>query len=234
LIVWDPEEKEILGGYRYILGDKVAEAPECIKLLATSHMFHFSDQFIQEYLPRTIELGRSFVQPQYQSSKAGAKSLYALDNLWDGLGGLVIKHPHMEFFFGKVTMYTHYNQNARDLILGYMRKYFHDPDKLVYPYKPVQLGLSQEQLDRIFSSSSAVDDYKILNKKVREYGENIPPLINAYMNLSPSMKTFGTAINDEFGDVEETGIIIRIRDLYKAKIDRHLSSYDPDDHLNHQ
>jgi hypothetical protein len=234
LIVWDPDEKEILGGYRYIMGDKVAEAPETTHLLATSHMFHFSDKFIKEFLPQTIELGRSFVQPVYQSSKAGAKSLYALDNLWDGLGGLVVKNPKMHYFFGKVTMYTHYNQVARDYILGFMRKHFRDNDNLVYPYKPVELKLSQKELDEVFCNDTFADDYKVLNKKVRELNENIPPLINAYMNLSPSMKTFGTAINDEFGDVEETGIIIKIHDLYKAKVERHFDTFNPNDKYNHQ
>lgn len=229
LIVWDPDEKEILGGYRYIMGDAVLKSPGVTACLATSHMFRFSDKFINEFLGHTIELGRSFVQPQYQSSKAGAKSLYALDNLWDGLGGLVVKNPNMEYFFGKVTMYTHYNQKARDLILGFMRKYFVDKDNLVSPFHPVELKLTQQELDQLFTGNSFMDDYKVLNKNVRDLGENIPPLINAYMHLSPSMRTFGTAINDEFGDVEETGIIIRIRDLYKAKIERHLDSYKPED-----
>jgi hypothetical protein len=232
LIVWDPEEKEILGGYRYIMGDKVLLDPGKTDCLATSHMFKFSQKFIDEFLPFTIELGRSFVQPHYQSSKAGSKSLFALDNLWDGLGGLLLKNQHMQYFFGKVTMYTHYNQTARDLILGFMRKYFRDRDNLVEPFHPVTLALAQQELDAIFSADSFMDDYKILNKRVRELGENIPPLINAYMNLSPSMRTFGTAINDEFGDVEETGIIIRIQDLYKAKVERHFDTYDPND-VNH-
>ncbi len=234
LIVWDPDEKEILGGYRYIMGDKVKADPDGIKCLATSHMFHFSEQFINDFLGQTIELGRSFVQPQYQSSKMGAKSLYALDNLWDGLGGLTIKNPEMLYFFGKVTMYTHFNQTARDLILGFMRKYFRDKDNLVYPYYPVKLVMTDDQLSNIFEGTNFMDDYKILNKRVRELGENIPPLINAYMNLSPSMRTFGTAINDDFGDVEETGIILSIKDLYKTKIERHVESFDPNDLKNHQ
>ncbi len=227
LIVWDPDEKEILGGYRYILCKHLPQNQDGIKFLATSHMFHFSDQFIKEYLPQTIELGRSFVQPQYQSSKAGAKSLYALDNLWDGLGSLMVDHADMKYFFGKVTMYTHYNQAGRDLTLGFLAKYFKDKENLIYPYKPVQIGLSEEQYNTIFNAGSFAEDYKILSKKVRELGENIPPLINAYMNLSPSMKTFGTAINDEFGDVEETAIIINLRDLYDGKTARHVNSYNP-------
>lgn len=229
LIVWDPIEKEILGGYRYIMGYDIPKDANGNVMLATSRLFHFSKQFVDEYLPYTIELGRSFVQPQYQSSKAGAKSLFALDNLWDGLGSLIVDHPEMKYFFGKVTMYTHFNQHARDMILGFMGKYFNDPDNLVYPHKPVKIGLSDAELKELFSGSNFMEDYKILSKGVREYGENIPPLINAYMSLSPSMRSFGTAINDRFGDVEETGIIITINEFNKAKTDRHVKTYNPNE-----
>lgn len=225
LIVWDPDEREILGGYRYILCKHLPQTQEGTKYLATSHMFHFTDKFIEEYFPRMIELGRSFVQPLYQSSKAGAKSLYALDNLWDGLGSLVVDHPDMQYFFGKVTMYTHFNQQARDLILGFWKKYFGDKDNIVYAYNPITISTSADEIDAIFVEGSFQADYKILVKRVRELGENIPPLVNAYMNLSPSMKVFGTAINDEFGDVEETAILINLHDLYASKSERHVNTY---------
>jgi hypothetical protein len=229
LIVWDPKAREILGGYRYIMCDNLKTDAEGKIHLATSRMFHFSDQFIKEHLPHTIELGRSFVQPQYQSSKMGAKSLYAMDNLWDGLGSLIINHPHMKYFFGKVTMYAHSNLKVRSLIRAFMDKYFNDPDKLVYPYNPVKSALTDSEIKEIFSGNSFSDDYKTLSKSVRELGENIPPLINAYMNLSPSMKTFGTSVNERFGGVEETGIIITIQELYQAKINRHVHSYKPNE-----
>ncbi len=231
LIVWDPEEKEILGGYRYIMGDQIPRDEDGNVRLATSRMFHFSDNFLDNWLPHTIELGRSFVQPQYQSSKQGAKSLFALDNLWDGLGSLIVNHPEMKYFFGKVTMYNHYNQEARDLILSFMRRYFRDPDNLVYPLDKfkIKLGLTEEQVNEVLQGPSFVEDYKALNKRVRELGESIPPLVNAYMNLSPSMRSFGTAVNDRFGDVEETGIIITIKEFNKAKTQRHVDSYNPND-----
>ena len=63
LVVWDPTEREILGGYRYILGSEICKTGNPLEHLATSKLFHFSDKFNNEYLPYTIELGRSFVQP---------------------------------------------------------------------------------------------------------------------------------------------------------------------------
>ena len=123
LIVWDPKEQEILGGYRYILCDNLPLNQEGEPNLATTELFRFSEAFKKQYLTKMIELGRSFVQPLYQSTKMGRKSLFALDNLWDGLGALTVENPGMEYFFGKVTMYTSFNIEARDMILFFMRKY---------------------------------------------------------------------------------------------------------------
>jgi len=225
LIVWDPSRKEILGGYRFIHCGGLEKEANGEVPLATAHLFNFSDTFISEYLPSVIELGRSFVQPDYQSSKAGAKALFALDNLWDGLGALMIDFPDVKYFFGKVTMYTHYNKEARNLILYFFSKFFPDPDHLVYAKKPMDFNADEERIRLLFEGKSYDEAYKILSFEVRQLGENIPPLINAYMNLTPNMRTFGTAISDEFGDVEETGILLSIEDMYDVKIDRHVSTY---------
>lgn len=225
LIVWDPDAQEILGGYRYILGSEVGDDEHGNPNIATTHLFNFSDKFKKEYLPYTIELGRSFVQPDYQSSKAGAKALFALDNLWDGLGALCIVHKEIRYFFGKVTMYPDFNMHAKNLILGFMRKYFPDNENLVTPINPLKLSDSWEDIYKYFGEADIAEAYKILNKEVRTNNVNIPPLVNAYMNLSPSMMTFGTAINDTFGDVEETGIMITIADIFDNKKTRHIESY---------
>ncbi|MBL7971369.1 MAG: GNAT family N-acetyltransferase [Prolixibacteraceae bacterium] len=225
LIVWDPQALEIIGGYRYILCNDLPVNEHGVVQLATTHLFNFSEKFIKEYLPYTLELGRSFVQPHYQSSKAGAKALFALDNLWDGLGALIVDHPEIKYFFGKVTMYTHFHTKARNLIMYFLQKYFNDNENLVTPIHPLDLGIDVKEMEKVFVGGSYKEDYKILSQKVREFGENIPPLINSYMNLSPSMKTFGTVINDHFGNVEETGIILTISDIYEAKTDRHIETY---------
>ncbi len=228
LFVWNPKDKEIIGGYRFYKCNSMAE--DCVEpeKLATSNLFKFSDKFIHRYLPHLMELGRSFVVPSYQSREGGRKSLYALDNLWDGLGALVINNPSIRFFFGKVTMYPHFNRDARDLILYFLHKHFGDHENLLIPYQPLQLNLNREKLESIFPGKSINGDYKFLSQEVRAYGENIPPLINAYMNLSPTMKTFGTVINKSFGNVEETGMMITLKDMYVSKINRHLASYRED------
>ena len=220
IIVWNPREQEILGGYRYI------HTGECgIDDLATSELFHFSDRFKEDYMPHTIELGRSFVQPDFQSSRRNSKSLYALDNLWDGIGGLIASYPSLRYLFGKVTMYTTYNVGARNIVLYFMQKYFPDNENLVRPIAPLDLKIDREALDKLFTGHSYSEDHKILSREVRARGEYIPPLINSYMNLSPTMKTFGTTINHEFGAVEETGILVTIADTYPERLDRHVSTH---------
>jgi hypothetical protein len=228
LIVWDPEAREILGGYRFMTCSEAPKNKAGESLMATAHLFHLSKKFTEEYLPHMLELGRSFVQPSYQSSKAGAKALFALDNLWDGLGALTVDHPEIEYFFGKVTMYQHFHNEARNLIQYFFKKYFRDKENLVYPKKPVEFDYNEDEMEAVFNGKDYKENYKILVQTVRSYGENVPPLINAYMNISPSMKTFGTALNENFGGVLETGIIVTIKDIYQVKYDRHIETYIQD------
>lgn len=225
LIVWNPEAEEILGGYRYIPGNEVQFDQHGIPMLATAHMFNFSDTFLDKYLPTTIELGRSFVTLEYQSTRAGAKGLFALDNLWDGLGALTVVMPNVKYFFGKMTMYPSYSRRGRDMILYFLKKHFSDQEKLITPVCPLEIETDPSELERLFCHRTFKDDYKVLNTEVRKLGYNIPPLVNAYMSLSPTMRMFGTAINDGFGDVEETGILIAVDEILEEKRVRHIESY---------
>ena len=225
LIVWNPEAKEILGGYRYMLGSEVKTDEHGQPLLATSHMFRFSERFMRDYMPYTIELGRSFVTLEYQSSRRGAKGIFALDNLWDGLGALTVIMPDVRYFFGKFTMYPSYNRMARDMILYFLQKHFSDREGLIMPMKPLKIEHDEAELSRLFVEEDFRKDYRILNREVRQLGLNIPPLVNAYMGLSPTMKLFGTAINDGFGDVEETGILIAVDEILEEKRMRHIDSF---------
>ena len=227
LVVWNPEAEEILGGYRYLFGDEVEYDEHGKPVLATAHMFDFSEKFLKEYMPNTIELGRSFVTLEYQSSRAGSKGLFALDNLWDGLGALTVIKPNMKYFFGKMTMYPSYHRQGRDMILYFLHKHFPDVDKLVTPIQPLDLEMDSASLEKLFCCESFKEDYRILNTEVRKLGYNIPPLVNAYMSLSPTMRVFGTAINYGFGDVEETGILIAVDEILEDKRMRHIESFVP-------
>ena len=224
LIVWSPEDEEIIGGYRYIKCENTLNLPSKEILLSTSHYFDFSEKFIADYLPHTIELGRSFVQPNFQPSVNPKKGLFALDNIWDGLGALVVNNPQIKYFFGKVTMYPSYNIETRDFLLHFMHHYFPDRENLMQPFHPLIQNYDAAYFDNLLKDLDFKEGFKILNSYAKERGEFIPPLVNIYMGLSPSMKTFGTAVNAEFGDVEETGILVTIADIYIEKTERHIQS----------
>lgn len=226
LIVWSPEDEEIVGGYRYI---KCADAllPNGEIALSTNHYFDFTERFLSDYLPQTIELGRSWVQPMFQPSVNPRKGLFALDNIWDGLGALAVNNPGIHYFFGKVTMYPNYNRESRDFLLHFMHHFFPDNEGLMTPYHRLEQSYDAAHFDSLLEGLDFKEGFKVLNSYVRERGENIPPLVNIYMNLSPTMKTFGTAVNPEFGNVEETGILVTIADIYEEKKVRHIEGVEP-------
>ena len=230
LIVWNPIDQAIVGGYRFLLCDQLKPNDQGQVETPTSELFHYSERFVKDYLPYTIELGRSFVQPDYQPSKSLSKGIYSLDNLWDGLGSLIKMLPTARYFFGKVTMYPQLERGARDMILYFMKTHFADPDRLVYPHPDLELPITmdEEELKSIFTGNGYAENYRILVKRVRERGAAVPPLVNAYMSLSSTMRSFGTALNGPFGNVEETGILVTIQDILPEKAERHLA-YDPNE-----
>ncbi|MEI6574649.1 MAG: GNAT family N-acetyltransferase [Bacteroidota bacterium] len=225
LIVWNPRDKDIIGGYRFIHGSKIRKNEHGHWHTPTAELFQFSDNFVKDYLHKTIELGRSWVQPAYQASTDTRKGLFALDNIWDGLGAVITLNPDVKYFFGKITMYLSFDPYARDLILHFLKRFFPDNEGLISPFSPLPLTHDALQLDLVFNGSNYQENYKILSHEVRAHGENIPPLVNTYMNISPTMRTFGTALNPGFGEVEETGIMITIDDIYDTKKERHLMDH---------
>jgi len=224
LIVWDPEDQEILAGYR-VLKCIDGERDEAGRLKsATSKLFKLSDEMIEDFLPVTVELGRSFVQPKYQRT-APRKSIFALDNLWDGLAAVMLVHPELEYMFGKVTMYPHYDREGRDMILAFMRHYFPDPQELVRPRTALVDPSKLEPLAQNFAGLEYKEGRKVLAAALKERGETIPPLINSYMSLSTTMRSFGTALNPNFGNVEETGILIRFSDVDPSRLNRYIDNF---------
>lgn len=221
MIVWDSQRNQIVGGYRFILGEYAAQNPN--EKLATGHIFNYSEKFVNEYLPYTIELGRSFIQPDYQYQKNSKRGLFALDNLWDGILALTSEYKHIKYWFGKFTMYKSYDVKARNLLLSFLRLYFPDNENLVSPKQPIDIEFETNR--KPFPGNNFSSDYKELKTLLRSYNSKIPPLVNAYMKLSDTMRTFGTADNPEFGEVEETGILIGVNETYESQRTRHLKNY---------
>ncbi len=225
LIVWDPDAQAIIGGYRFILGKDVELREDGQPRVTSSHLYHFSDAFIKDYLPKSMELGRSFVAPEYQSSKAGAKALFTMDNLWDGIAGVMLSNPGTEYMFGKMTIYKSYDKAARELVLYFLNKHFPDKDELIRPYKPLSLDTDPRILELILREEGQKDDLRLLKDALRRLGVSIPPLVNSYINASPTMAIFGSAVNDELSDAIETGLMIHFEEIYAEKRDRHVRTF---------
>jgi len=221
LIVWDPEHNQIVGGYRYLLGSE-AEIRDGQPYITSAHLYHYSERFIRDYLPYTIEFGRAFVQPMYQQREMGVKALFALDNIWDGIGAIMHNHPELRYMIGKVTIYPDYNATARELIYNYLDLYHRGEKGLIEPYKP----LTVQALDASpFEGDDRQENYHILQRAVREQGAVIPPMFSAYLNITNDLYFFGNAINDELANVYETGIMVDLDTVYPEKKERYITPY---------
>jgi hypothetical protein len=221
LIVWDLEHQQIIGGYRYLIGTE-AEIRDGQPFITSAHLFHYSERFIRDYLPHTIEFGRAFVQPMYQKREMGVKALFALDNIWDGIGAVLYNHPEVRWMIGKVTIYPDYNVSARELIYAYLRQYHLGEEGLFEPYHPF---ISAPLESTPFIGDDKQENYHILQRAVREQGTVIPPMFSAYLNLTNDLLFFGNAINDELANVYETGIMVDIQTVYPEKLDRYMAPY---------
>lgn len=227
LIVWDPENESIIGGYRFLFGSDATFDENGQPVLASSHQFRFSQKFINEYLPHVIELGRNFVAPEYQSSKGGAKSIFAFDNLWDGLVAIIMKHPDLLYFFGKITLYPSYDHIAKDLIYHFLWKHYGDKEELVRPWddQTVMPESDPELMDLVVNKDDLLEDYKLLKAAAKMRGENVPPNVSAYISVTSRMSMFGTAVNRLMHNIEDSAVLIPFDEIYHDKKSRHIGAY---------
>jgi hypothetical protein len=149
------------------------------------------------------------------------KSLYALHNLWDGLGALTHKYPLVKYFYGKVTLYKHFPGPAKFMLLEFLYNHFGEAG-LLQPNNPLPLYFPLNCTYPRPDVHIIERNYKLLSGSLRKMNIFIPPMVNAYIRLSPSMKVLGSFHDKEFGDVDETAILITIADIYPHKIERHL------------
>ena len=223
LVLWDPENECIIGGYRYVLCDEAMYDRFGQPILPTAHLFTFTRSFLRHGFLETIELSRSYIALEYQSTRDDSRSLYALDNLFDGLGALILFYEgRMKYFFGKMTIYPSYPKECLQMLMFFLRKHFGSrEEKLVIPKNPILID-APSKYRKVFTEDDFKEDYKILKNEIHKFGVNIPPLVNTYMNMSPTMKSFGAGINDEFGDVIEAGILIKFDEMHPEKLNRHI------------
>ena len=226
IVVWNPEDEEIIGGYRFTRWKMASFHENGQPYVNTEHLFDFSQEFLDEYFPHCIEMARAFVQPKYQSAQAGRKALFALDNLWEGIGGVVANDPSVKYLSGKVTIYSSSPELSRKAMVYYLDKSFGDRKGLITSKNPETWTEEQAAMfEDMFCGANYKENYQILNNYVKSMGDSIPPLIHLYINLSETMKTFGTTFDPDFGDCYDTAMLITVADIYQEKYDRYIGSY---------
>ena len=225
LIVWDPVNKEIIGGYRFnIFYDLKNKELKDIPLLNKS-LYEVSDNFLLDYVPYLVELSRAFIQPMYQPKNVGRKAAFSLDNIWDGLGALVVKYPFLKYYFGRLTFFSSYNSTVRDSIFYFFQKHLRGEVSLLKAKEPLSMQTKDSYLKKMIKSSDENEDYKSLQIIAKENGTIIPPLVKSYYNASSSLKVFEPVFDSYFASSYAAAIIVTIEDVYPSFVKRYIDPY---------
>ncbi|MGM5481554.1 MAG: GNAT family N-acetyltransferase [Nanobdellota archaeon] len=231
LIVWDPAEKEILGGYRFINGKDVPKE-HAQDFLASGIVFNLANTFKDKYLHDIIELGRSWVHPDY-IIKHGEKGLgsFMLNNLFDGLSTLIVDEKP-KYFFGKVTLYPSEDMayfHQRNAMMNILSKHRSLEDKrpLLFAKQTVDNPPDAEKFRRISNpENSFTEDYlryrKITEKEGHDY---MPPLLHTYLKISDDLKYLGIGQNEGFGNTEEVAILVPVDSVKPKYINKRIETY---------
>ncbi len=223
MLVWNPEGEEIAGGYRMIEGERWPMKADGQPDLATSHLFSFSEEFLRDYKDSTLEVARSYVTTGYQRNAPRNKSIYIMDNLWDGIGAFLVSHPEIKYLFGKVTISAGFNHRAMEMMLFFLKKYFQAKKPLIAPHVPIEKSVPESEFEVLFDGLGFEDGYRVLKREIKALGERIPPMINSYMMLAPTMQYFGSTVDEDFAGAIESAILVAVDEMSEEKKARHMN-----------
>lgn len=185
IFLWDEKERRVAGAYRLGRCDMIMRRYGA-KGLYTSTLFKFQKPFIQ-HLDDALEMGRSFVAPNYQ------RSLAPLPLLWKAVLSWVARHPRYTKLFGPVSISQDYHGLSRKLIVEFLRdnKFHPDLATLVKPRKPFRYGKNKKLLREFISAElKDVDDFSALIASLEEDGKGIPMLLKHYLRLNGTLLSF--------------------------------------------
>lgn len=211
IVVWDPKEFEIVGGYRFIVGKP-------IKTGAVSRLYNLN--FTPKELGNTIELGRSFV------NFFSKKRMRGLDLLWFGLGYLIKKYKN-EYFIGKVTLYPkRLGQESIDIIMNFLEKEFPSFDNSLTPKPGFKFKFtSSPKIKNIFNGESFKDNFNKLRIELKNRNKTIEPLLNSYLKLSLYTQFKGGVKNVFFGNVLEVLLLVPVQKVNEEVIQKYTEPY---------
>lgn len=217
LILWDSDDLEIVGAYRFANTARVI-ADHGLAGLYTASLFQFSAQ-MQAYLAQGLELGRSFVQPRYWGKRS-------LDYLWYGIGAYLKQYPELRYLFGGVSLSNSYPQAARDLMVYFYSLYFQDEQRTAVSNQPYQLPHAiLQQLQQHFSGQDYAADFVQLKHLLANMGVSIPTLYKQYSELCEpgGVKFLAFGTDPDFADCIDGLVLVDLTQLKAQKRARYLS-----------
>ncbi len=218
IVLWDDKELEVVGAYRVGQGREIYDVFGASGFY-TNSLFLFSKDF-EEFLPHSIELGRSFVQSKYWGSRA-------LDYLWYGIGAYLKKHQFVKYMFGPVSLSNSYPDEAKKLLIYFYSKYFPAPKKYATSKNPFVLSRhEEEEFDSYFSFINYDEDFRKLKNLLKNYGCVVPVLFKQYSELcEPGGVYFSDfGVDPDFGDCVDGFIIVEIDKILPAKRERYMGN----------
>lgn len=211
LILWDDSRQRIAGGYRFARCAEI-RARHGQGGLYTSSLFDYGDGFAAQ-MAQGLELGRSFVVPEYWGSRS-------LDYLWYGIGAYLRRHPELRYLFGSVSISASMGSAARDLLVAWYTHYYGDSGhrvRALYPYPPTRL-------DPDFDGLDAMQGFRLLREKLAALGARVPALFKHYVDLcapgGASFLAFG--IDRQFSDAVDGLILVDLDRILPGKRRRYL------------
>ena len=218
LVLWDDQQLEIVGTYRIGEGMRIL-GQHGIEGFYTNTLFELQGSMIG-YLEKSIELGRSFIQPRYWGKRS-------LDYLWYGIGAYLHKHPEIEYMVGPVTLSASYPETARNEIINFYQQLFGQSNELVKPRLPYHCPASTEYQDypMVREEGEYKKAYAQLKQKLDEIGVRVPTLFKQYVELCKpgGCEFLGFNIDPDFSNCIDAMILVHIDEIYPKKRDRYIN-----------
>lgn len=218
IVLWDESQLEVVGAYRIAAGDEIYRRLG-ISGFYTSTLFRFSEEF-EKYLPQALELGRSFVQPNYWNSQA-------LDYLWHGIGAYMAARPQYNYLFGPVSVSNSYSAEARELLVHFYQRWFGRPDAPVRAKHRFRFSQgAEDRLARAFTGTDYKQSFKELKQNLKHYGFAVPTLYKQYTELCDEggVHFFDFGIDKDFSNALDGFIFLSIAHVKESKLERYVYS----------
>ncbi|NOU43244.1 MAG: lysophospholipid acyltransferase family protein [Methyloglobulus sp.] len=215
IVLWDENDLEIVGAYRIGEGAEIMDA-KGVAGFYTNTLFDLTKTFA-DYLPYSIELGRSFVQPRYWGQRS-------LEYLWYGIGAYLREHPEVKYLFGPVSLSNTYPQLAKELIISFYQQQFGTEMPHVTANLPFELSAASQRFAKQEFSNDYSTSFKILNTELKKLGVKVPTLYKQYVELcvDKGCHFIGFNIDPDFNNCIDSLIMVEIDKIAPKKKQRYI------------